>query len=49
MEVVLGRPEFRIVHVSLGRGHMHLVVEAENHEALAKGMQSFQVSAARPS
>ena len=42
MEVVLEKQDFRIVHVSLERGHMHLIVEAENHEALAKGMQSFR-------
>jgi REP element-mobilizing transposase RayT len=37
----------RIVHVSLQRTHVHMLVEAENAAALAKGMQGFQVAAAR--
>src|ERR1051325_2786754 len=41
------RERFRIVHVSLQRTHVHMLVEAENKEALARGMQGFQVSAAR--
>jgi REP element-mobilizing transposase RayT len=38
---------FRIVHISLQRNHVHMVVEAEHKVALARGMQSFQISAAR--
>ena len=38
---------FRIVHLSLQRTHVHLIVEAENRVALAKGMQAFGISAAR--
>ncbi len=46
--VVAGVREWiRIVHISLQRTHVHLLVEAENKEALARGMQSFQISAAR--
>jgi REP element-mobilizing transposase RayT len=41
------REWFRIVHVSLQRDHVHLIVEAEDKAALARGMQSFAVSAAR--
>ncbi len=39
--------DFRIVHISFQRTHVHLIVEAATKEALAKGMQGFQISAAR--
>jgi REP element-mobilizing transposase RayT len=38
---------FRIVHVSIQRDHAHLLVEAANAAALSRGMQSFQISAAK--
>ena len=38
---------FRIVHMSIQNTHVHLLVEAENKTALSRGMQSFQVSAAK--
>jgi putative transposase len=38
---------FRIVHVSIQRTHIHLLVEADHKEALSRGMQSFQISAAK--
>ncbi|TMQ13688.1 MAG: hypothetical protein E6J91_17665 [Deltaproteobacteria bacterium] len=41
------RERFRIVHVSIQRTHVHMLVEAENTKALARGMQGFQISAAR--
>jgi putative transposase len=41
------RERFRIVHVSLQRNHVHLIVEAEHKAALARGMQGFAISAAR--
>jgi REP element-mobilizing transposase RayT len=41
------RDRFRIVHVSLQRNHVHLIVEAEHKGALARGMQGFAISAAR--
>ena len=41
------RERIRIVHISLQRAHVHLLVEAENAEALARGMQGFTISAAR--
>src|ERR1044071_3766627 len=41
------REDFRIVHLSLQRTHIHLLVEADNKHALALGMQGFQVSAAK--
>jgi REP element-mobilizing transposase RayT len=41
------RERFRIVHVSLQRTHVHLLVEADHKAALARGMQGFLISAAR--
>jgi hypothetical protein len=41
------RERFRIVHVSIQRTHVHMLVEAEDKHALARGMQGFQISAAR--
>jgi REP element-mobilizing transposase RayT len=38
---------FRIVHVSVQRNHIHLLVEADHKTALSRGMQSFQISAAK--
>jgi putative transposase len=44
---VVERADFRIVHLSLQRTHIHLLVEASDRMALARGMQSFQISAAK--
>jgi putative transposase len=41
------REDFRIVHLSIQRTHVHLIVEANDKAALAKGMQGFQISAAK--
>src|SRR3954463_2093594 len=41
------REDFRIVHLSLQRTHVHLIVEADHKAALARGMQGFQISAAK--
>jgi REP element-mobilizing transposase RayT len=41
------RGRFRIVHLSIQRTHVHLLVEAEDKARLAAGMQGFQISAAR--
>jgi REP element-mobilizing transposase RayT len=38
---------FRIVHLSIQSNHVHLLVEASSRAALARGMQSFQISAAK--
>jgi REP element-mobilizing transposase RayT len=38
---------FRIVHLSIQNTHVHLLVEAANKTALSRGMQGFQVSAAK--
>jgi REP-associated tyrosine transposase len=41
------REDFRIVHLSIQRTHLHLLVEADDKAALASGMQGFQISAAK--
>ena len=41
------RDNFRIVHISIQRTHVHLLVEARDARALAAGMQGFQISAAK--
>jgi len=41
------REDFRIVHLSIQRTHIHLLVEADDKKALAAGMQGFQISAAK--
>jgi len=41
------REDFRIVHLSIQRNHVHLLVEADDKRALASGMQGFQISAAK--
>src|SRR5262247_434373 len=46
LEVVKGRSDFRVIEISVQRYHVHLVVEAANEIALARGMQSLQISAA---
>jgi len=38
---------FRLVHLSIQDTHLHLIVEADDKGALARGMQSLQISAAR--
>jgi REP element-mobilizing transposase RayT len=45
--VAARREDFRIVHFSIQGNHVHLIAEAENKTALAKGMQGFQISAAK--
>lgn len=39
--------QFRIVQMSIQTNHVHLLVEAASKAWLKKGMQSFQISAAR--
>jgi REP element-mobilizing transposase RayT len=41
------REDFRVVHLSIQRNHLHLLVEADDRHALAVGMQGFQISAAK--
>lgn len=39
--------DFRIVHISIQRNHLHFVVEAANKRALARGMQTLAIQLAR--
>src|SRR3954469_2719216 len=41
------REDFRIVQLSIQRTHVHLLVEASDKAALARGLQGFQISAAK--
>src|SRR5262245_7633483 len=41
------RERLRIVHISLQRDHVHMIVEAEHRTALSRGMQGFMISAAK--
>jgi hypothetical protein len=43
----LGRADFRIVGLAVVAGRLELVVEASDRHALARGMQGFEVAAAR--
>jgi len=45
--VAARRGDFRIVHLSIQRTHLHVLVEASSKAALATGMQGFQISAAK--
>jgi REP element-mobilizing transposase RayT len=47
MITAFGRDDFRIVHLSIQGNHIHLLVEAKDWRALARGMQGFLISAAR--
>jgi len=40
------RTDFRICELSLERDHVHLIVEASDERALARGMQGFEIAAA---
>ena len=44
---MLARTDFRVVHVSIQSNHVHLLVEADDKQALARGMQGFAISAAK--
>jgi REP element-mobilizing transposase RayT len=45
--VTAKREDFHIVHMSIQRDHIHLIVEAENKKALSNGVRGFSISAAR--
>jgi REP element-mobilizing transposase RayT len=45
--VTAKREDFHIVHMSIQRDHVHLIVEADSKAALSKGIQGFSISAAR--
>ena len=41
------RPDFHIIEFSVQSNHLHLIVEADDNDALARGMKSFSVRANR--
>lgn len=44
---IAGREDCRIVHFSIQATHLHMIVEAKDRMALARGMQAFLGSAAK--
>jgi REP element-mobilizing transposase RayT len=44
---VLRTGTLRIVHLSIQQDHLHAIVEASGRDSLARGIQGFQISAAR--
>ena len=47
MYVAMAHQGFRIVHLSIQRNHIHMICEADDRLALARGVQSFKISAAK--
>ena len=45
--VTAKREDFRIIHASIQRDHIHLIVEAATKDALSNGVRGFSISAAR--
>src|SRR6185503_722709 len=45
--VTAKREDFRIVHMSIQRDHIHLIVEADSKDSLSQGVRGFSISAAR--
>jgi REP element-mobilizing transposase RayT len=43
----LGGDDFRVIHISIQKNHIHLIVEATSKDALRRGMQRFAIRAAR--
>jgi REP element-mobilizing transposase RayT len=41
------RKDFRVVHYSIQRHHLHYIVEARNRVALSRGMQSLNIRVAK--
>ncbi len=41
------KDNFRIIHISIQRNHLHLIVEAANRDALTAGIASFTIRAVR--
>jgi REP element-mobilizing transposase RayT len=46
-EIRDARTDFRVVHYSIQRHHLHLVVEAANRQALSRGMRGLAIRVAR--
>ena len=47
LRTCLRRADYRVVHISIQSNHLHLLVEADDKRALARGMQGFAISAAK--
>ena len=47
LRTCLARTDYRVVHISIQSNHLHLLVEADDKRALARGMQGFAISAAK--
>ncbi|HSN26612.1 MAG TPA: transposase [Kofleriaceae bacterium] len=47
LRIALGHADFRIVHVSIQRDHIHLLIEADSKDAFSRGMRSLTIAAAR--
>jgi REP element-mobilizing transposase RayT len=47
LQTALVRTDFRVVHMSIQRTHLHLLVEADGKHALSTGMQGLLISAAK--
>ncbi|MCE9572895.1 MAG: transposase, partial [Deltaproteobacteria bacterium] len=47
LAITCRRSDFRICHLSVQGNHVHLIVEADSHMSLARGMQGFQIACAR--
>lgn len=45
--VTYAKALIRIVHISIQGTHLHLIVESNNRMSLARGMQSFEIAAAK--
>jgi putative transposase len=43
----LVQPDLRVIHISLQRNHIHMIVEARDKDALSRGMRAFAGGAAR--
>lgn len=41
------RKDFRVVHYSIQSDHVHMIVEADDNEALGRGMQAFGIRMAK--
>jgi hypothetical protein len=47
VHTALGRADFRIIDLEIRAARLELIVEADDRIALARGMQGFQIAAAR--
>ncbi len=47
LRIALGHADFRIVHASIQRDHIHLLIEADSKDAFSRGMRSLTIAAAR--